>query len=60
MREEILAALKELSLEKNVVVAPVVSSVVNEATEEAVKEVAPVTEEVKTEETPAVETETEE
>ena len=34
MREEILAALKELSLDKNVVVAPVVSNVVSEATEE--------------------------
>lgn len=41
VREEILAALKELSLDKNVVVAPVVSSVVNEATEEEpVEEVA--------------------
>ena len=34
VREEILAALKELSLDKNVVVAPVVSNVVSEATEE--------------------------
>ena len=47
VREEILAALKELSLDKNVVVAPVVSSVVNEATEEE-----PVEEAVENEEAP--------
>lgn len=41
VREEILAALKELSLDKNVVVAPVVSNVVEEvAEEEPVEEVA--------------------
>lgn len=34
VREEILAALKELSLDKNVVVAPVVSNVVEEVAEE--------------------------
>ena len=47
VREEILAALKELSLDKNVVVAPVVSSVVSEATEEE-----PVEEAVENEEAP--------
>ena len=50
MREEILAALKELSLEKNVVVAPVVSSVVSEATEEEPAEEAVENEEVPLEE----------
>ena len=47
VREEILAALKELSLDKNVVVAPVVSNVVSEATEEE-----PAEEAVENEETP--------
>ena len=47
VREEILAALKELSLDKNVVVAPVVSNVVSEATEEE-----PVEEAVENEEAP--------
>ena len=50
VREEILAALKELSLEKNVVVAPVVSSVVSEATEEEPAEEAVENEEAPLEE----------
>lgn len=57
VREEILAALKELSLDKNVVVAPVVSSVVSETTEE---EEEPVEEVVENEETPLEEDEAEE
>lgn len=47
VREEILAALKELSLDKNVVVAPVVSNVVEEVAEEE-----PVEEVVENEEAP--------
>ena len=47
VREEILAALKELSLDKNVVVAPVVSNVVEEVAEEE-----PVEEAVENEEAP--------
>ena len=50
VREEILAALKELSLDKNVVVAPVVSSVVSEATEEEPAEEAVENEEAPLEE----------
>ena len=50
VREEILAALKELSLEKNVVVAPVVSNVLNEATEEEPAEEAVENEEAPLEE----------
>ena len=48
MREEIIAALKDLSLDKNVVVAPVVSSVVNEVPDEE----EPVEEVEENEETP--------
>lgn len=55
VREEILAALKELSLDKNVVVAPVVSNVVSEATEEE-----PAEEAEENEETPLEEDEAEE
>ena len=50
VREEILAALKELSLDKNVVVAPVVSNVLNEATEEEPAEEAVENEEAPLEE----------
>ena len=50
VREEILAALKELSLDKNVVVTPVVSNVVSEATEEEPAEEAVENEEVPLEE----------
>ena len=50
VREEILAALKELSLDKNVVVAPVVSNVVSEATEEEPAEEAVENEEAPLEE----------
>ena len=50
VREEILAALKELSLDKNVVVAPVVSNVVEEVAEEE-----PVEEAVENEEAPVEE-----
>ena len=55
VREEILAALKELSLDKNVVVAPVVSSVVSEATEEEPAEEAVENEEAPLEEESEVE-----
>ena len=48
VREEIIAALKDLSLDKNVVVAPVVSSVVNEVPDEE----EPVEEVEENEETP--------
>ena len=55
VREEILAALKELSLDKNVVVAPVVSNVVSEATEEEPAEEAEENEETPLEEESEVE-----
>lgn len=57
VREEILAALKELSLDKNVVVAPVVSNVVEEVAEE---EEEPVEEVAENEEAPLEESEAEE
>ena len=59
VREEILAALKELSLDKNVMVAPVVSNVVEKVAEEPVEEAveneeAPVEEENEAEENEVV------